>query len=147
MQYCTFYINREMFGVDVLLVQEVVRSQQITPVPLAPAVIRGLMNLRGNIVSTIDMRRRLNLPPAPAGSDWINVIVRTSSGLISLLVDQIGDVIEVDEAGFEPVPATARGDGRASIARVYKLDGALLQVLHPDRVVEFHGGSIDNRAA
>src|SRR5580658_10359206 len=105
MQFCTFYLGKDLFGVAVLEVQEVVRQHEMTQVPLAPYVVRGLINLRGNIVSTIDMRRLLNMEPLDDESQSINVITRVSSGLVSLLVDHIGDVIEAPEDRFEPVPS------------------------------------------
>ena len=82
-------------------VQEVIRGQAMTPVPLAPPMIEGLINLRGQIVSAIDLRRLLNLPCRPEGATPLNVVVRDGEGAVSLLVDEIGDVLEVDEQSFE----------------------------------------------
>jgi purine-binding chemotaxis protein CheW len=137
MQFCTFYLGSDLFGVPVLEVQEVVRQQAITQVPLAPPVVRGLINLRGNIVSTVDMRRLLKMEPLAGAGESINVITRVSSGLVSLLVDQIGDVIDAPEDRFEPVPAVLAGDVRQVITRVCKLPGNLLMILSPDRIVDF----------
>jgi purine-binding chemotaxis protein CheW len=137
MQFCTFYLGRELFGVAVLEVQEVVRQQEITHVPLAPRVVRGLINLRGNIVSTIDMRRLLKMEPLADESQSINVITRVASGLVSLLVDHIGDVIDAPEDRFEPVPTTLGSEVKHIIAKVCKLPGSLLMILNPERIVEF----------
>src|ERR1700746_2142964 len=94
---CTFILDGLYFGVDVLKVQEIIRYQEMTRVPLAPPVVRGLINLRGQIVTAIDLRRRLELTDRPADQLPINVVVHTDDGAVSLLVDEIGDVLEVPE--------------------------------------------------
>src|ERR1700693_6294786 len=99
-QFSTFFVADLFFGVDVLNVQEVLRFQQMTPVPQAPQVIEGLINLRGQIVTAIDMRRRLGLPPRPGDQTPMNIVVRSDDSAISLLVDEIGDVVDVDEATY-----------------------------------------------
>src|SRR3954464_4816791 len=99
-QYCTFYLDGHYFGLDVLKVQEIIRYQEMTRVPLAPPVVRGLINLRGQIVTAIDLRRRLELAERPADHLPVNVVVHTEDGAVSLLVDEIGDVLEVPEAAF-----------------------------------------------
>lgn len=137
MQFCTFYLGSDLFGVPVLEVQEVVRQHDITQVPLAPAIVRGLINLRGNIVSTVDMRRLLRMEPLADSAESINVITRVSGGLVSLLVDHIGDVIDAPEDSFEAVPSVLAGDVRQIITRVCKLPGNLLMILNPGRIVEF----------
>src|ERR1700720_824676 len=88
-QLSTFFVADLFFGVDVLDVQEVLRFQQMTPVPQAPEVIEGLINLRGQIVTAIDMRRRLRLPPRGGDETPMNMVVRTGDGAVSLLVDEI----------------------------------------------------------
>src|ERR1700753_3429550 len=111
-QYCTFTVDGLFFGVEVLQVQEVIRFQQMTPVPLAPAVVNGLINLRGQIVTAIDLRRALGLMDRPAEDLPMNVVVRTDDGVVSLLVDEIGDVLNVDDASFERAPETLSGVAR-----------------------------------
>src|SRR5580704_15383348 len=100
-EYCTFYVNGHYFGLDVLKVQEITRYQEMTRVPLAPPVVRGLINLRGQIVTAIDLRRRLQFEDRPAEEQPINVVVNTDDGAVSLLVDEIGDVLKVSEQLFE----------------------------------------------
>src|SRR5206468_10604632 len=103
------YLDGLFFGVDVLTVQEVIRYQEMTRVPLAPPVVRGLINLRGQIVTAIDLRRQLELRERPADQLPMNVVVRTDDGAVSLLVDEIGDVLEVSEKTFERPPETLQG--------------------------------------
>src|ERR1700758_5620949 len=110
-QYCTFYVDGLYFGLDVLKVQEIIRYQDMTRVPLAPPVVRGLINLRGQIVTAIDLRRRLELSDRPAGQLPVNVVVHTDDGAVSLLVDEIGDVLQVSEKAFERPPETPQGTG------------------------------------
>ena len=97
-QFCTFFLEGYLFGVPVPQVQEVIRFQPMTPVPLAPPEVKGMINLRGQIVLAIDLRQRLSLSPRPEGELPMNVVVRSADGAISLLVDEIGDVIEVEQA-------------------------------------------------
>src|SRR5579863_3523508 len=103
-QFSTFFVADLFFGVDVICVQEVLRFQQMTRVPQAPEVIEGLINLRGQIVTAIDMRRRLRLPPRAGGQAPMNMVVRTEDGAVSLLVDEIGDVLDVDVNSYERPP-------------------------------------------
>ena len=128
-QFCTFYLDKLLFGVELKGVQEVIRSLEMTKVPLAPGVVSGLINLRGQIVTAVNLRRRLELDPSPAGMLAMNVVVRSDDGAVSLLVDEIGDVVEVEESTFEPPPETLRGSVRNMILGVHKLKGRLLHVL------------------
>ena len=101
MQYCTFFLKDQFLGVPVQQVQEVIRYQEMTRVPLVPAVIRGLINLRGQIVMAIDLRRRFGMADRLESELPMNVVVRTEEGPVSFLVDEIGDVLEVQEDTFE----------------------------------------------
>lgn len=141
-QLCTFFVADRFFGVDVTRVQEVIRYQEITPVPLASSVIRGLINLRGQIVTALDMRARLGLPARANGDLPMNVVVRTDDGAVSLLVDEIGDVVEVADTNREPPPETLVHGSRELIAGVCKLKDRLLLVLDPERAI---AGSADAR--
>lgn len=135
-QFSTFFVDDLFFGVDVLNVQEVLRAQQMTPVPQAPNVIEGLINLRGQIVTAIDMRRRLLLPPRGADQTPMNMVVRTIDGAVSLLVDEIGDVLDTDAATFERAPDNLDASARELIRGVYKLKDRLLLVLDTEKAVE-----------
>lgn len=134
-QLCTFVLDGLLFGVEVINVQEVIRYQDMTTIPLASSMVRGLINLRGQIVTAIDMRARLGLP-APSGSNQpMNVVLRTSDGVVSLLVDEIGDVLELNGREFERPPETLAGVFREVVLGVYKLEGQLLLLLDVERIV------------
>jgi len=135
-QFCTFYLDGHYFGIGVLEVQEVFRYQEMTKVPLAPGVINGLINLRGQIITAIDLRLRLGIQERPADQKPMNVVVRTGENVVSLLVDEIGDVREVSEDTYETAPDTISETIRELISGVYKLDNQLLLILDTQRVLE-----------
>ncbi len=141
LQYCTFYLDGLLFGVELKGVQEVIHSLDMTQVPLAPSVVSGLINLRGQIVTAVDLRRRLELKPAPPESHVMNVVVRSEDGAVSLLVDEIGDVVEVEDSTFEPPPQTLRGNVRAMILGVHKLNDRLMHVLDTEKACQMGEGT------
>ena len=134
-QFCTFFLDRLFFGVPVEKVQEIIRYQYMTRVPLAPTEVGGLINLRGQIVTAIELRQRLELPPRPREQDPLNVVVCTRDETVSLLVDEIGDVLEVTEDLFERPPDTLTGKVRELIRGAYKLQDSLLLILDVEKVV------------
>src|SRR5579871_20688 len=136
-QFCTFYLNKLLFGVELKNVQEVIRSLEMTRVPLAPSTVTGLINLRGQIVTAVDLRRRLELNAREDGAPSMNVIVRGEDGAVSLLVDEIGDVVEVEEETFEPPPDTLDASVRSVILGVHKLQGHLMHVLDTAKACHF----------
>jgi purine-binding chemotaxis protein CheW len=136
LQFCTFYLDKVLFGVELRGVQEVIQQVELTDVPLAPAVVGGLINLRGQIVTAIDLRRRLELPERPDDIRPVNVVVRTRDGAVSLLVDEIGDVVEVEQDTFEAPPETLQGKIRMVILGVHKLDRKLMHLLDIERACE-----------
>ncbi len=133
--YCTFYVDGLHLGLEVHRVQEVIRSQPTTRAPLADPTVRGLMNLRGQIVTALDLRRRLALGSGKQERDRMNVILRTVDGPVSLLVDRIGDVLDLDERSFEFPPETLQGVPRELIRGVYKLPQQLLLILDFEAVL------------
>jgi purine-binding chemotaxis protein CheW len=136
-EFATFFVDGLFFGIDVLQVQEVLRYQEMTQVPLAPDVIEGLINLRGQIVTAVDMRRRLKLQPRPADQTPMNTVVRTKEGAaVSLLVDEIGDVVEVDSEAFERVPDNVAPAARDLLEGVYKLKDRLLLILDTEKTID-----------
>jgi purine-binding chemotaxis protein CheW len=137
-QFCSFFLDGLRFGVDVQKVQEVVPYQEMTRVPLAPPTVRGLLNLRGQIVTGIDLRRRLGLPERPDGRLPMNVVLRGEDSPVSFLVDDIGEVIEVAADAGEPPPETLLGRVRELIEGVYPLPDELLLVLDTARTLDLN---------
>jgi purine-binding chemotaxis protein CheW len=137
--FCSFFVEDFLFGIAVQRVQEVASSVEMTPVPLAPPKVCGLINLRGQIVTAIDLRSCLELGERPIGQTPINVILHTEDGYASLLVDRVGEIVEVDENDFELPPETLRGPVRELIQGAYKLDNKLMHVLDLDRALHVAG--------
>lgn len=134
-KYCTFYLDKYYFGIEVEQVQEIIRFQEITPVALAPEVVRGLINLRGQIVTAIDLRRLLELPDRAEDEVPMNIVVRTPVGAFSLLADRIGDVLELTDTCFEAPPDNLSGMASELIQRAYKLEGTLLLTMVIEKLV------------
>jgi purine-binding chemotaxis protein CheW len=145
LQLCTFSLDGLFFGVEVQNVQEVIRYQEMTRIPLAPRVVSGLINLRGQIVTAIDLRTRLGLAERPAKQLPMNVVVRTDEGAVTLLVDEIGDVLEVNQDTFEPPPETLQGVARSLIRGVYKLKDRLLLALDIQKSVNLNESNQDTQ--
>lgn len=134
----TFRLGDSLFGIDVRAVQEIIRHQPLTRVPLAHAAVRGLMNLRGQIVSVVDVKERLGIPAGAADAgERMNVVVRTDGGLVSCEVDRVGDVIDLDPSAFEPLPANVSRSVRELVLGICKLDDRFLHVLSVDKIVDF----------
>ncbi len=134
-QYCTFRLGGHLFGVPVETVQEVLRHQELTRVPLSAPEVCGLINLRGQIVITVDLRRRMGLPERDETTVSTNVVVRTAEGATSLLVDEIGDVLEPTTDRFESPPETVPARVRDLVTSVCKLDKDLMLVLDTAKAV------------
>lgn len=143
-QLSTFHVGRYLFGVDVSLVQEIVRLQEITPVPLSKPEIAGLINLRGEVLTAIDLRARLGLPPAEGDRDPVNVVVRIGDEPVSLLVDEIDGVQEVSSIPFEATPSTVDASIRDLLLGAYTLPDRLLLALNAPKILSVNS---ENRAA
>ena len=135
-QFCTFYLDDLLFGIDVLSVQEIILYQEMTQVPMAPPVIKGLINLRGQVVTAMDLRMRLGLEPRDTGQPPTNVIIRAEDEIVSFMVDRIGDVVEPDEATFESPPKTIAPNVREFILGIYKLNNRLLLIMDVERAMD-----------
>jgi purine-binding chemotaxis protein CheW len=140
-QFCSFFVDGLYFGIEVERVQEVRNMMAMTRVPTAPRVVGGLLNLRGHIVTAIDLRRCLDLPDRRADQRPVNLILKTADGGVSLLVDRMGDVVDVAEDDFELPPQTLDARSRELIRGAYRLDGRLLLVLNLEPIV---GGGADD---
>jgi purine-binding chemotaxis protein CheW len=134
-QLATFRLDGDLYGVEVEHVQEVLRSQGLTRVPLAPPAVAGLINLRGQVVTAIELRERLGRPPRAEGTDAVVIVVRLRGEAVSLLVDSIDDVVDVEATDFEAPPDTLEGQARDLIRGAYKLDGQLLLALDVHKAV------------
>jgi len=135
-QYATVYVGGLFLGIEVAKVQEVMRHQEMTDVPLAPAAITGLINLRGQIVIAVDTQRSLGLTRDAASRPSCNIIIRSEGGGVSLLVDDIGDVLDVPVEAFAPVPENMPVERKDLIEGVYNLHDRLLLVLDTKRLLQ-----------
>lgn len=127
-KYTTFLIGDCLYGIDVMCVQEAVKSMPITKVPLAPPQVIGLINLRGQVATAIGLREIFKMKPNPS-QDMMNVVCTAENMLLSLIVDEVGDVIEVDLADYETVPSTIVEETRRFLSGVYKTKSQLLSVI------------------
>ncbi len=137
MQLVGFVIGREMFGVDILMVQEIIRETPITPIPNAPDFIEGVINLRGNIIPVIDLRRRLNLrqAEAPDGNIWI-MILNVEGRVTGFIVDAVTQVLKVPANSIKPPPdIVVSGLHSQYITGVCRIDQRLLILLDFDRIL------------
>jgi len=135
MQYCTFQVSGNLFGVPVLDVQEVIRPQSRTGVPLADRQIRGLINLRGQIVTLIGLRELFQMESVNEET-FMNVVVKSNESLYALVVDEINDVLDVDMKTFEGTPPTIHSELKNYVRGIHKLDGELLIVLDLQKIFE-----------
>jgi purine-binding chemotaxis protein CheW len=135
-EYVTALIGGQLFGLPILRVQDVFAPERLTKVPLAPAEIAGVLNLRGRIVTLIDMRRRLGLGQREDSSPAMAVGVESRGESYGLLIDSVGEVLKLDDMACEPNP-TNLDRGLATVSTgIYRLDGQLLMVLDVDRVLD-----------
>lgn len=132
---CTFHLDDLYLGIDVRDVQEVIQGLDITTVPHADDAVDGLINLRGQIATTIDLRRRFRLEERPEGHNPVHVVVRSGGEWMSLLVDSIGDVLEVTAENYEAPPETVDKASRDLILGAYKLEDELLLMMNIDAAV------------
>ena len=133
-QLSSFVVGRYLFGVDVALVQEIMRVRSITPVPLAVPEIAGLINLRGEVLTAVDLRIRFGLPVDP-NRNPINIVVRVDDEPVSLLVDAIGGVVDVSTLPFQSTPSTVDSRTGAMIVGAYPMTDQLLLALDVPKVL------------
>ena len=128
-QYVTLTVAGQLCGIPVLGVRDVLADQAIARIPLAPGEVAGSLNLRGRIVTAIDLRRRLDLPPADPGARQMSVVTEQGGELYALLVDQVADVMSLPGSAFEPCPPTLPAVWAEHSRGVFRLEGRLLVVL------------------
>jgi purine-binding chemotaxis protein CheW len=127
--FVTLTVADQLCGVPVLGVRDILGEQSITRIPLAPPEIAGSLNLRGRIVTAIDLRRRLHLPPAPAGQKRMSVVAEQGGELYALLVDQVSEVMSLRSSAFERNPPTLEASWAVFSSGIYRLEDRLLVVL------------------
>lgn len=135
-QYSTFYVSGRLYGIDVKKVQEIVRPLPMTKIPLSQDFVMGLINLRGQVATAISLHKLFGLE-VDESKELMNVICKMDGHLISLLVDEIGDVVEVDNSTYEPTPNTIHSDVRKFMLGVHKIESNLLSVIDIDEINNF----------
>ena len=140
-QLATFQIGSRKYGIDVQDVQEIVNQMKMTRVPLAPNFVKGLINLRGQLATAIDLGHFFNLP-VKTGDDHVNLVCQTDNGALSLLVDEIGDVIDIDRTKVDDAPSTISGEIRGYIIGVYRVSETLISILDLKKIVSKINGEI-----
>ncbi len=134
-ELATFYVGDALCGMDILKVQEINKLMQMTKVPQAPEYVLGILNLRGQIVTIIDLGKKLGLGETDITQDPRNIIVNSSGGHVGLLVKKISDVVEADMERREPAPANMRGIQGEFFTGVYKTENNLIGILNVDKVL------------
>ena len=136
-EFVTFTIAGQLFGISVLQIQDVLNSCHITPIPLAPPEITGSLNLRGRVVTAIDVRRRLGLPARPSDADCMGIVAENEGELYCLMVDAVGEVLALSRSAFERNLPTFDAEFRVFSEGVYRLDDQLLVVLDVKRLLDY----------
>lgn len=135
-QYVSFWIEGQLLGVPVNLVQEVLNPQKIARTPRARREIAGLLNLRGQIVTAVNLRERMGLAPLSEDRQSMNVVVRHGNESFSLLVDEVGDVIDIAGEPFEPVPHTLDSRWKSVTLGVFRLEARLFIILNVPAILK-----------
>lgn len=142
-EYVTMRLGNELFGISVMAIQDVLRKQVVAPVPLAPEVIAGLINLRGRIVTAIDMRKRFGMPPMDDPKTAMHVVVEYGNDLVSLMVDSVGEVLSIQEEDLEKAPANMGSALRDVASNVYPLNGDILVILDTHNLLQMSAMTIN----
>jgi purine-binding chemotaxis protein CheW len=135
--YVTATIAGQLFGIPVLSVQDVLGAQRLTRIPLAPPEVAGALNLRGRIVTAIDLRKRLGVAGDEKAQSGMSIVVEYAGELYSLLIDTVGEVLNLPADRYEPNPPTLDSRWREVSGGIYRLDGQLMVILEVDRVLDF----------
>lgn len=136
-QFSTFWVDERLYGVNIKMVQEITKSMTVTEVPLAPAYIRGLINLRGQIATAVGLRELFEIQGMNSQGGKINVVCKSESYLMSLVVDEVGDVLELEDTQFELTPETVAPSVSRFMSGVYKLPNNLLSVIDIQKIIDF----------
>ena len=140
-EFVSIYIEGQLFGIPVLQVQDVLGPSELTAVPLAPSEVAGVLNLRGRIVTAIDVRRRLGLPERSSDTPAMSIVVDLDGEPYSLLIDSVGEVLTISPDGLEPCPATLSARWREVSSGIHRQGDQLLVILQVDRLLDFSGAT------
>ncbi|HEY8353042.1 MAG TPA: chemotaxis protein CheW [Sphingomonadales bacterium] len=135
--FVTVRLAGQLMGIPVMAVHDVLASHKITPIPLAPHAVAGVLNLRGRIVTAIDLRARLGLPPRAANEPHMSIVVDHGGEPYSLLIDSVGEVLSLSGANFERNPVTLDPRWQEVSSGIYRLDGELMVVVDVERLIDF----------
>jgi purine-binding chemotaxis protein CheW len=138
--YATFRVGKRLYGIDVTRVQEITKALPCTRVPLAPKYVIGLINLRGQIATAVDLKELFDLKTEPP-VQCMSVFCEIKGSLLSLIVDEVGDVVEVDDSSFEDTPDTVPRKIKSLMSGVYKIPGDLLSILEVDKITDIVMGN------
>ncbi|MGF1463586.1 MAG: chemotaxis protein CheW [Maricaulaceae bacterium] len=136
-EFVTFHIGEQLFGVEVSLIHDVFAPQNLTPVPMAPKEVAGVLNLRGRIVTAIDARARLGLEPRQDDGEGMAIGIEKDGESYGLIVDSVSEVLRPDHDQFEPNPSNLDPRWQAVARGVYRLEKGLLIVVDVDQMLEF----------
>ena len=134
-QWVTFKLGDETYAINVMQVQEVLRVSEIAPVPGAPEFVLGIINLRGNVVTVMDARKRIHLPPKDVDDDSRIVIIEAGSQVVGMLVDCVAEVIEVRDSDIEPAPSVGNDESSKYIQGVVNRDEGLIILMDLDKLL------------
>lgn len=134
--YLTVYLEDQIFGIPVLQIQDVLREMDVTRVPLAPAEIAGALNLRGRIVTAVNVRKRLGLSDYDGDKAMLSVVVEYAGELFSLVIDRVGDVISISDKYIEQNPATLDNLWRDISTGIYRIDERLMIIMDVSKLLE-----------
>lgn len=135
-EYVTFWVDNLLCGMDILNIQEIKKLAKLTPVPNSASYIKGIMNMRGQIVTAVDIRQLMGLRPFDKTEDIVAVIIPRPGGLLGLLVDEVEDVVAADKNDLVAIPANLSPESRKYLSGVLRLEGALVSLLNRDKILE-----------
>lgn len=135
-EFLTFTVDKQIFGLPLASVSDVLDARPLTPVPLAPPEVAGSLNLRGRIITAIDVRRRLGLPATVPGAKHMSIVTESDGELFNLIVDAVGEVIAVGDDQYEDNPITLDASWRRFSAGIYRLDDGLMVVLNVEPLLD-----------
>ncbi|MDE3075246.1 MAG: chemotaxis protein CheW, partial [Chloroflexota bacterium] len=143
-QVVVFDLSNETYALDITYVIEIIRILPITPVPGAPYYVEGLLNLRGRVVAVVDLRKRFGLPLRATGEHSRIIVVQVGDDIVGAIVDAVSEVVTVSPDVMEPAGRVVTALDAEFIRGIAKLEGRLVAVLNPDKILEFYGQGIED---